>query len=203
LYPQGQPQSYRLGDFARPGFDVGDYVVRVTGIEPAATKDGSPQLKFSSVGVGGPNHGKTHQWYYPLKTELLFILFNDLLAVGLPKDFDPGPPDPQRYAAGFAAMLANQAFKITVSQSGEFKNTKMTGRAELGPDGMPIGAAPPQPSFPPMSGQEQYPPQAAPAPGFGVAPQPGFGAAPATGFPPTHQPTPQPAFDPASLFRRA
>jgi hypothetical protein len=157
----GSP-SYRLGDFANSNLADGDYVVFVTGIENAQTKDGKPQIKTSSKvwAPGSPLHGKPHTWYYTLTNDALFRLFNDLITAGCDANFDPGPPGPH-YVQTFQPALVNRAFLVNVATKGDFTNTKIRSAIQLGPDGMPVGATMGGPATPTQPAAQPTPQPAA------------------------------------------
>jgi hypothetical protein len=160
--PPGPPstgQSFRLGDHAgQRGANPGDYMARVTALEPATSKDGNPQLKITTHLLGAAQ-GQQHAWWYSLLPQALWRLFQDLIAAGVDPNFDPGPPDAARYAGTFAPALVNRAFQIRVTANGEYTNTKIVGPVQLGPDGNPVAfgpgpaptAAPPQQYAPPVA----------------------------------------------------
>lgn len=137
--PQVQQQSYRLGDRANSSLPDGDFYMRGTSIEATTTKDGNPQLKASAIVLGGPQHGRTHTWWWSLSESALWRLFNDLIALGFNPDYDLGPPEAQRYAMTVSQGFVNHGFQANVKMNGDFSNTKIRGPIQLGPDGMPIG----------------------------------------------------------------
>jgi hypothetical protein len=201
MYGQpGQQKSYRLGDHASgSGLPVGDYIVRMTAVEPGRSRDGKPQLKFASTVIHGPLTGKPQSWWHTLEDERLWTLSNDLIAAGFNRDFDPGPPDAERYAGIFAPGLVNRTFHIRISQNPknpQYTNTNIIGPQDVDPAGNPVG-------MPPAAGPAQTAPPAAFAPppaagngSYGNAPQAQAPMPYPPGYPPSAMP-PQPPPPPA------
>ena len=157
------PESYRIGEFLKTHGGGGrnpdgDHVAHVQSLELTNTKNNQPQFKVVSklLDLGG----RQHTWYYPLWDDMLWKLFNDVIAAGCSPDFDPGPPGPQ-WVDAFRPGFVNKVFNITVKTDGDFQNTKITGPAQ--------GAA----QLPPATDPTQQP-QPAPSgcPGGGNAPTP-------------------------------
>lgn len=217
MYQSQQPggQSFRLGDHAgQQGAGPGDYIVRITGLELTASKEGNPRIKVAAAIVAGPKAGQQHFWGYSLVPQSLWALSNDLITMGLDPTFEfPHPTDP-RFLTVISPMVTNRAFQVKVTpQAGtDYTNTKVIGPVQLDPAGNPVGFGPapgvsgvpsgyqqPAPTGPPAGWPPptaQGTPTSPTGPGYGqpAANVPQGGNPPGAGFPPPMNPGgPQPS----------
>ena len=161
----GTQGSYRIGEWLKnhPGGGGrnpdGDHIAHIVSMDLAATKDNKPQFKVVSklLDIGG----RQHTWYYPLWEEMLWKLFNDVLAAGCPPDFDPGPPGPA-WLDAFRPGFVNKVFNVKLWTDGDFQNTKIVSIAHPGaqPAQDPTQQPKPAPAGFPAAGNVPTPIQA-------------------------------------------